>query len=152
MVCSTITYQEEALSLLLCWSGMVAFLHLSSWVALWDNSSSSALDETLPCPGLQSRMSVAHRLSRSFRTSLRMCRYVRRRQVCEVAVPKGAVVPVLGNHPDLWPPCLRMISPIYSFIYPLAHRRIFPSKVSIHWHDWFFSFIFTLLLWHGWIF
>lgn len=60
-------------------------------VTLRDNGSSSALDETLLCPGLQPRMTRSTQALRgSFRMNLRMCRHVEMRQVCEVAVPKGS--------------------------------------------------------------
>lgn len=71
---------------LLIWDGCIFAFELL--VTLWDNGSSSALDETLPCPGLQPRMKHSTQALRgSFRMSLRMCRYVQRRQVSEVAVP-----------------------------------------------------------------
>lgn len=125
----------KALSLLLCWSGMVAFLHLSSWslcgttvrLQLWMRRCRVQVCS----PG----WSVAHRLSGEALERALGCA-----DMCEGGKSvrwlfQRAVVPVLGNHPDLWPPCLRMISPIYSFIYPLAHRRIF-SQQSLHPLAW----------------
>ena len=96
-------------------------------VTLQDNGSSSALMR--PCrvqvcsPGC-----IVHRLSREATEWTLGCTDMWKGGKSTRWLFQRAMVPVLGNHPDLWPPCLCTISPIYSFIYTLAHRKIFSQQ------------------------